>query len=254
MPLTPQYTISDIRLSIGDKEYHKWLDLYESKQVSDIREDIDGWIATVQGTQLYRVSVGARYWDHGSCSCYIGQRNEVCKHLIALAIAVTKAHGKWEDTYEGMELDTAYCSGEIREIIEDERIQIKSGIREAMKLIRSYNGPSSTWFAYQNHLQQWSRMLLLALSDLPICHASVDICLTTLNKLDKKLCDWWIDDSDGTVWGAMDQMMEILCLMSDIHPSIIPYILKKLPEWQTWDWDRSYREQYGKSQQNISPK
>jgi hypothetical protein len=249
MSLTPSYNISDIRLSISDREYRKWLDLYDSSKVSDIQEDPDEWTATVHGTQLYSVSVGARHWDQGSCSCYIGQRDEVCKHLIALAVAVTKAYGKWEDTYEGMELDTAYCSGDIREMTSDESTTIKSSIREAMKLIRSYNGPSSIWFTYQNHLQQWSRMLLLVLSDLPICHASVDICLSTLSKLDKKLCEWWVDDSDGVVWDVMGQMIDILCLMSDIHPPIIPYILKKIPEWQTWDWDRSYREQYWESQQ-----
>lgn len=244
MSLIPSYSISDIRLSLGDKEYRKWLDLYIAGKIQEIHETIHGWSALVQGTSLYRVSVWVCHWDGGSCSCYIGQRDDVCKHLIALAIAITKMYGKWDDIYEDMELDTAYCSWEIRDITDDERVTINTAIRKAMSHICSYDGPSSTWFAYQDHLRQGSRMLLMALSDLPICHESVDICCKTLSKIDIRLCEWWVDDSDGVVWDCMDQIMEVLCLMSDIYPPIVPYILKILPEWQTWDWDRLYREQY----------
>ncbi len=244
MSLTPQYNITDIRISVWDHEFSKGMQLYEGYKVTDIEETLHGWHAKVAWTHMYSVVVDAKSFDRGFCDCYLGERDELCKHMIALAIAATKMSGKWEDIHEGQDMEYASCSWEIRDMTDDEVRDIQVGIREGMKLIRSYDGPSSTWWTYQSNLQKWSRLILLTLSNVTISEQGVDLCLKTLKKLDTKLCTGGVDDSDGTVWGMMDQIMEILNLMSDIHPPIVPYILKKLPTWQVWEWDSLYREQH----------
>ncbi|MEI7463015.1 MAG: SWIM zinc finger family protein [Candidatus Taylorbacteria bacterium] len=52
----PQFTITDIQLGVGDHEYH--------------------------------VNVDCSSYDRGNCDCYIGQKDEPCKHMLALAIAL----------------------------------------------------------------------------------------------------------------------------------------------------------------------
>ncbi len=47
-------------------------------------------------------------------------------------------------------LDQDVCSGEVREITKDEIKNIKTEISRGASLIKSYNGPSSKWFQYQD--------------------------------------------------------------------------------------------------------
>jgi len=108
-------------------------------------------------------------------------------------------------------------------------IEYKMRVRDGMKYIKSYSGPSSKWFQYQSDLLLGARKLLFLCSELPICESSVDIIISILVKLDKKISQA-IDDSDGSVGNAMEQMVDVLCLMGDIHPPIISYISRKLPK------------------------
>ena len=62
------------------------MELYESGKVTKFKECIRSFSAVVIGSKPYNVSGEARRFDYGNCDCYLGQNDELCKHLVALAI------------------------------------------------------------------------------------------------------------------------------------------------------------------------
>lgn len=238
--LRPGYTIADIQVDVGDHEFKKGMDLYRRGAVGNVRQEFFGWRADVRGTQLYSASVEASAFDRGDCSCYLGQNDQLCKHMIALAIAVVHMHRPENAKPIAHPLDQAVCSGEVRDIAPEEAQKIKRNITAAMRHIKSYNGPSRVWFQYQDELTKGCRLILLSLAELPICEKSVDIVIDVLKRLDRKLAGA-VDDSDGTVGDAMQEIVELLNLFSDIHPAIIPYVQKNLPEGEMFDWEAIYQ-------------
>lgn len=64
--------------------------LYEDGKVTQVKEGIRSYGGTVLGTQPYQVSLEARRYDCADCTCYLGQNDEFCKHMVALAIYVVK--------------------------------------------------------------------------------------------------------------------------------------------------------------------
>lgn len=235
----PAYSLNDIRLSVGEREFSKGLRLYESGAVKQLCAVGRGYEATVQGTHLYSVYVEARGFDYGNCTCYLGQNDELCKHIIALAIAAVHAYRPDATTLDDTPLGIAVCSGEVRALTEAERLSVKAEITAALRHIKSYNGPSWVWFQYQDSLTQGVRTLLLALASLPVCTESVDIVINLLKRLDRKLLDA-VDDSDGTVGDGMIQIVELLNLFTHLDPSLEVYIRKRLPSGEMFDWQNEY--------------
>ncbi len=84
----PQFTITDIQLGVGDHEFNKALTLFNKGAVNEIKKDFLGFSAIVSGTHEYHVNVDCSSYDRGNCDCYIGQKDEPCKHMLALAIAL----------------------------------------------------------------------------------------------------------------------------------------------------------------------
>ena len=235
----PQFTVSDIQIGVGDHEFQKALALYKKGAVKNIEEDFSGFSAVVSGTHEYEVSMSVTSYDRGYCDCYIGQKDELCKHMLALAIALVYKY-RPEDTKQiEQPLDQAVCLGEIRNITPDELVAVKKGIREGMHYIKSYSGGSARWFQYQDSLVKGSRLILLALSNIPVCKDSVMICINVLKRLDKKVLKG-VDDSDGTVGELMCQIIEVLNLHVSFDGSLKEYVIQKLPKGESFDWEQGF--------------
>ncbi len=235
-----QFTISDIQIGLGDHEFDKALALYQKGCVKKIKENYLGYDAIVSGTHDYKVSVSSSFYDRGNCDCYIGQKGELCKHMIALAIALVYKHRPNDTKVIEQPLDQAVCLGEVRNINKEELEKTKSEISHAMTFIKSYNGPSSKWFLYQDSLITGSRLILLALSRIPVCEKSAIICIDTLKKLDKKVLNG-IDDSDGTIGELMCQIVEVLNLFVCFDNNLKGFIANKLPNGESFDWESGFK-------------
>ncbi len=235
-----QYTISDIQLGVGDDEFNKGLNLYNKGAVNYIEKDFSGYSAIVLGSHDYIVNMSLISHDRGNCNCYLGQRDELCKHMIALAIALVYKFRPNDTKIIDIPLDQAICSGQKRDITEEEVKNIKFEIKRGLSFIKSYTGPSSKWFYYQDSLIKGSRLILLTLSKLPVCEKSADICIDLLKKLDKKLLSGGIDDSDGTIGDLMVQIVEVLNLFVSLDKNIKDYIKNNLPKGEVFDWEKGF--------------
>ncbi len=233
------YTIPDIQLGVGDSEFNKGLKLYEKGAVKKISDSFSGFRAIVSGTHEYHVGVSIEAYDRGICDCYVGQKNELCKHMIALAIAVVYKYRPKDTESIKHPVDQAVCSGIVRDATQNELDKAKSEINKGMSFLKRFSGPSSKWFQYQDSLVRGSRFILLALSKLPVCEKSVMICINTLKRLDRKACGG-IDDSDGTIGDLMLKLVEVLNLFVSFDPNIKPFIKKKLPKGQIFDWESGF--------------
>lgn len=236
---TPVYSLNDIRMSVGEHEFAKGQHVYESGAVERLRAVGNGYEAVVQGTHLYHVYVETRGLDYGYCTCYLGKNDEICKHMVATAIAAVHTYHPDATALDDTPLDVAVSSGEVRELTEAERLSIKAEITAALRHIKPYHGPSRVWFQYQDSLTQGIRKLLLALAKLPVCTDSVDIIIDLLKRLDRKLLGG-VDDSDGTVGDGMVEIVEVLNLFTSHDPSLEAYIRKRLPEGEAFDWQNEY--------------
>ncbi len=236
---TPQFTIADVQVGVGDREFAKALALYTKGAVTGIKKDFGSFSATVFGTHEYEVSVDSSAYDRGNCTCYIGQKDELCKHMLSLAIALVYKYRPNDTKMIEQPLDQAVCSGDVRDITKEESETAKREISTALTFIKSYSGPSSKWFHYQNSLTKGSRLLLLALSNIPICEGSVMLCIQTLKKLDRKVLRG-VDDSDGTVGELMCEIVELLNMFVSSNAALKEYIAKKLPKGESFDWEAGF--------------
>lgn len=236
----PAYTLMDIKLSVGEREFEKGMKLHESGVVQKMRALPGfGYEAVVQGTKPYSVEVAAAAFDRGNCSCYLGENDELCKHMIALAITAVCRYRPDATTIDSTPLDTAVCSGEIRPLADAERHDIKARITAALRHIKPYSGPSRVWFQYQDELTRGIREILLILADLPVCNESADIVINLLQRLDKKLMGG-VDDSDGTVGGGMQQIVELLNLFASLDKMVGEHIHRTLPKGEVFDWHEGF--------------
>jgi hypothetical protein len=85
--IVPKFTVVDIQMDVSDAEFKKGMALFKGGKVKMLTFDIRGFNAVVSGTHDYSVSVSESHFDRGECSCYLGQNDIYCKHMIALAIA-----------------------------------------------------------------------------------------------------------------------------------------------------------------------
>lgn len=70
----PDYDFNKIKFATDKSTFAKAVNLYESGKVTQVEEGIGSYSAIVLGTKPYRVSVEARCYDYGHCTCYLGQK------------------------------------------------------------------------------------------------------------------------------------------------------------------------------------
>lgn len=154
-------------------------------------------------------TIEARRYDYGHCTCYLGQNDTLCKHMVALAIYVVK-NGQPLTEEEKQVTHTPRCSGNLGELDERKLPEVKTSITGALRYIKPYNGPSRIWFAYQNSLSEGCNRLAAIVSELPVSEQTAELLVNLLLRLDKKLCTGGVDDSDGTVGGFIEETVIFL--------------------------------------------
>lgn len=84
--MPPQYNFEKIKFATDPGTFEKAVKLYEGKKISDFKEEFGDYSAVVMGSSPYKVFVHGRHYDRGSCECYLGQKDYLCKHMVAVAI------------------------------------------------------------------------------------------------------------------------------------------------------------------------
>lgn len=189
----PTFTIQDIKYSVDPAMFERAQKLFESGKVQNISETPHGYTATVQGTAPYRVSLSRKHIDHGYCDCYMGQNDELCKHMLALGLAVLHSSGK---------------ANEVQDESPDNLDAVKQLVAAGLRKIKPYNGPSKIWFSYQRELDVGSGIIREAVKNLPASKENAKYLWSLVLKLSKKLADGGVDDSDGTVGGCISSLVQ----------------------------------------------
>ena len=207
--MIPQYDLEKIKYGIDPGTWEKAVDLYESGKVKNFRDTGFTFTANVCGTHLYKVIVFPKNYGDGNCTCYLGENDTLCKHMIAVAIYALKK-GKPLTAEEKTQHNEIKFSGKIGKMTPDQINLSKTEISGAIRYIKVYDGPSRIWFAYQDSLSEGCNRLASIFSSLPASNQTANLIVKTLLKLDSKLTTGGVDDSDGTVGGFIE---EAVCLL-----------------------------------------
>lgn len=108
----PDYDLNKIKFATDEPTFEKAVALYENEKVTQVKAGIRSYSAIVIGTKPYRVSVEARRYDYGHCTCYLGQNDTLCKHMVALALYVVK-DGKPLTSEDKKLVHNPTCSGRL---------------------------------------------------------------------------------------------------------------------------------------------
>lgn len=232
----PTYNLDKIKFATDGSTFERAVGLYESGKVTEFKGLMNGFSAVVIGTKPYQVFVSARHYDHGSCECYLGQHDTLCKHMVALAIyAVMRGDPLSEK--DRQPIGQATCSGRLGTLSKEELSLVKKSITAAMRYIKPYRGPSRTWFAYQDSLQEGCNRLSATVSELPVSKQTAKLLVNMLLRLDKKLCEGGVDDSDGTVGGFIYEVGEMLQEYVKLDPKCISTFQKLCGQSTCFGWE-----------------
>ena len=234
----PVYNLDKIKFATDAPTFERAVDLYEGEKVTQFKENLGGYSAIVLGTRPYHAFVSARHYDRGSCECYLGQKDTLCKHMVAMAIyAIMRGEPLSEE--DKRLVGSPVCSGQLGELNQEELAATKKSITAAMRYIKSYRGPSRIWFAYQDSLMEGCNRLSAIVSELPVSKQTAGLLVNMLLRLDKKLCSGGVDDSDGTVGGFMYGVVEILQEYVKIDPECIKSFEKLCGQETCFEWEES---------------
>lgn len=214
------YGLDEIKFAVDGATFKRAVGLYESGKVTKVDAAGGHYFADVLGTEPYRVSVSFRNFKQGHCTCYVGQKNMLCKHVIALAIYAVMDGKPLNDKDKQLNSEVR-CSRRRNALSQDELAAVKKSITESMKYIKPYSGPSRTWFANQDSLREGCNRLSAIAFDLPVDRQAAEILVKLLLRLDKKLRVGGVDDSNGIVGGFMTQVVGILQEYARINPDCI---------------------------------
>ncbi len=217
MSATLHYDLDKIKFSLDEGTWERAVMLYEKQKVTRFASDAYGFSAVVLGSHVYSVRVSARHFDQGDCECYLGQNNELCKHMVAVAIYALLG-GRPLSEEEKQQKNEISFSGKTGELAKNELTDIKTAIGTALRYIKPYDGPSHTWFVYQGSLSEGCNRLAAIVSELPASLQTAELLVHLLLRMDKKLCTGGVDDSDGAVGGCMEEIVAVLEEFSKVDP------------------------------------
>ncbi len=177
--MPPTYDLNKIKFATDEATFRRAVGLYESGKVTEVEEAFGDFTAVVLGTKPYRVSVSGRNYKHGHCTCYLGEKGTLCKHMVALALYAVM-DGKSLSDKDKQLSHGVECSGRRGVLKKEELEALKKSITESMRYIKPYRGPSRTWFANQDSLREGCNRLSAVLSDLPVSRQVADILVKLL--------------------------------------------------------------------------
>ena len=231
-----KFDFNKIKFATDEATFKRAIDLYEKDKVKQFEEGISSYTAVVEGTEPYQVFIEARQYGLGSCNCYLGQRDYLCKHIVAVSIYAVK-EGKALSSEELKLNTTPKCSGKRGELSKTELSQLKQSVSSAIRYIKPYIGPSRTWFAYQASLSEGCNRLFAIICQLPVSYQTADLVVDLLLRLDKKLTSGGVDDSDGTVGDFISEVVTVLEDFSKIDSSCIKAFEKLKNQETCFEWE-----------------
>ena len=234
--MQPSYNLDKIKFATDEPTFEKAVGLYENGKVTQFKEELNGFFATVLGTKPYRVYVDDRHYDQGDCECYLGQKDMLCKHMVAVAIyALMKGEPLTEE--DKQLVGSPVCSGRLGELSKEELAVTKKSITSAMRYVKPYHGPSRIWFAYQDSLSEGCNRLSVIVSELSVSEQTAKLLVNMLLRLDKKLCEGGVDDSDGTVGGFIEEVVLMLQEYVKLDSSCIKTFKKLCGQSTCFGWE-----------------
>ena len=228
--IEPKFSYSDVKFAEDESIFSRAKNLYRSGRVKDLIVLADGYQAVVMGTSPYRVRLSSKRIDYADCDCYMGQNDQLCKHVLALALAVLAECGGV--TFDG-EPTARFAVHSV-----DARDHIAAGLR----YIRSYDGPSRIWFEYQRKLDIAAGMITEGVEALETTKDNAKYLWRLVLKLSKKLSDGGVDDSNGTIGGAIFTVMERLVAMAAADPAIYKWAIANCHEDTGFEFERELLE------------
>ncbi|MFP4473194.1 MAG: SWIM zinc finger domain-containing protein [Candidatus Omnitrophota bacterium] len=236
--MKPVFDLKKIKFAVDAPTFERAVALYESGKVTDVEEFNGNYHALVLGTKPYHVNVPGRDFRRGDCNCYLGERNVVCKHIVALALYAVAGGQPLND--EDKQLNTEVkCGGIQADISKEELARAKKSVSEAMRSIKPYHGPSSTWFRNQDSLAEGCNRLSEIVSAFPVNQQTADVLVKLLLRLDKKLCTGGVDDSNGIVGGFMSEVVEMLKEYAKIERGCVKAFRQLAGRRTCFDWEAS---------------
>jgi len=218
--MAPNYDFDKIKCATDKAIFKRAVGLYDSGKVTNVEEWGNNYTAVVLGTQAYRVSVPTRNYKHGSCNCYLGQNDKLCKHVIALALHAVMDGRPLNNEDKNTDYQAKF-NGQIGVLNKGELAAVKKSISASMRYIKPYSGPSRTWFANQDSLREGCNRLSAIVFGLPVNRQTTELLVKLLLRLDKKLQVGGVDDSNGIVGGFMSEVVRMLIEYTRIDPKCI---------------------------------
>lgn len=242
--MPPTYDLDKIKFSTDGPTFARAVKLYDDGNVTKFREDPSGYSAIVLGGSPYRVTVAARHFDAGTCTCYLGQNDTLCKHMVAVAIRAVTG-GRVLDEKEKQQTSEPACSGKLGMLTKDELAEVKRSISAAMRHIKPYDGPSRIWFAYQDRLSEGCNRLSAIVAELPVSPQTTKLLVDLLLRLDVKLSEGGVDDSDGTVGNFIEFTVHVLQEYAQLDP-VCAREFRKLHDQETcFGWEEPLVKLHG---------
>ena len=234
--MPPTYNLNKIKFATDEATFKRAVGLYEGGKVKEVEEAFGDFTAVVFGTKPYRVSVSGRNYKHGHCTCYVGESDKLCKHMVALALYVVMDGKPLSD--KDKQLSHYVERNKRRGVLNKEELEaVKKSITESMRYIKPYRGPSRTWFANQDSLREGCNMLSAIVSDLPVNKQTAEILVKLLLRLDRKLRVGGVDDSNGIVGGFMSEVVQMLEEFVQIDPNCINAFEPLAGRETCFDWE-----------------
>jgi len=218
--MIPQYDLEKIKYGIDLGTWEKAVDLYEGGKVKNFQDTGFTFTADVQGTNFYKVLVSPKSYSDGDCTCYLGENDTLCKHMIAVAIYGLKK-GQLLTDEEKTQHNAVKFSGKIEEITQEQLDLFRAEISRTMRYIKAYVGPSRIWFVYQDSLSEGCNRLASIFSSLPASGQTANLIIKTLLRLDRKLTTGGVDDSDGTVGELIEEAVGLLIEYAKADPECV---------------------------------
>lgn len=216
----PGFDIEKIKYGTDKATFERGVELYEGNKVKQFQDLPSSYQAVVRGTEPYRVSIEARNFKLGNCTCYLGKNDILCKHIVALALyALFRGEPLNKDDIKTV--DSPVSSAKTGNLSKEEMASVKRSVTAAMRYIKPYHGPSRIWFAYQDSLSEGCMRLSAIISELPVSRQSAEFILKLLFRLDKKLSAGGVDDSDGTVGSFIYNAVDVLIEYTKLDESCI---------------------------------
>lgn len=235
--MLPKYDLDKIKFATDGPTFHRAVQLYENGKVTKFQEDTFGCSAIVLGGSPYRVSVSARRYDEGACTCYLGQNDTLCKHMVAVAIRAVTG-GRVLDEKEKQQTNEPTCSGKLGTLNKNELSEVKHSISAEMRHVKPYDGPSRIWFAYQDSLSEGCNRLSAIVSGLPVSPQITILLIDLLLRLDTKLSTGGVDDSDGTVGDFITSTVHVLQEYARLDPECVQEFRKLQDQETCFDWEK----------------